>query len=66
MDQGLDKWGFLSGLFSGFGKERVRRKARDQMLLLPCPPHVHGKKKTYGAVQNNTVFTSLFFFSDNA
>jgi hypothetical protein len=41
------------------GKNEEEEKSRGEKLLLPLPMRVQGKKKTYGAVQNDTV---LAFF----
>ena len=49
-------------VFLGFGRQRKDKKMGGKMLLLPCSLHVQGKKKAYGAVQNDTVCFLFFFF----
>jgi hypothetical protein len=50
-------------VFLGFRKERKRerRKAGDKCFFFSCSLRVQGKKKTYGVVQNDTVFSSFFY-----
>ena len=46
-------------VFLGFGRQRKDKKMGGKMLLLPCSLRVQGKKKAYGAVQNDTVCSLL-------
>jgi hypothetical protein len=47
-------------LFSGFRKERERRKAGEQMLLLPLPRASRGRRRL--TVLFKTTMFWLFFF----
>ena len=52
------------GFVFGFGRENEGEKQGNKCFFFPYPLCVQGKKKTYDAVQNNTVcfFLSLVFF----
>jgi hypothetical protein len=53
--------GFCRVCFRVLGKRGRGEKQGNKCFFFPCPLRVYGKKKTYGAVQNDTVFTSFFF-----
>jgi hypothetical protein len=58
------KWEVLSASFWSFQRKREWAKQGRKVFFFPYSLRVQGKKKTYGAVQNNIVLLlfSFFFF----
>jgi hypothetical protein len=50
------KWGVLLASFWWFQRKREWAKQGRKVFFFPCSLRLKGKKKTYGVVQNNTVF----------
>jgi hypothetical protein len=62
MGQGLGKWGSLSGLLLGFGKERERSRCRGTQFFFPCLcVRVQGKKKNPQYYSKQHRFELLLF-----
>jgi hypothetical protein len=50
------------GVFLVVSEKREQAKQGRKVFFFPCSLRVQGKRKTYGAVQNDIVFSSFFFF----